>query len=214
MILNGAMVYPWPEGDDEAPIQANDHRHEAMGSAYLRSKEPSDPQENRRIIAEVATRAALLPAALLREFSEAIRAVDFGETRPLFLPLKGQRKNAFTKWQLRLRAVEHAHFLWGGGDSKETAFDQIAKAFGVGADAVDSWDRGQFGLLRHFGAAALKVAQDNARRSGEEFQHLQMKLHKTEMDELRIKVRLMTYGPEALSLNAERFRMANRDDSE
>lgn len=51
MVLNGATVYPWSEGDQEAPIQANDHRHEAMGSAYLRSRGSGDPQENRRIIA-------------------------------------------------------------------------------------------------------------------------------------------------------------------
>ena len=104
MILNGATVYPWPEDDQDAPTKANDHRHEASGSAYLKDQEPGDPLENRHIVAEITTRAALLPAALRNELSDAISALDFGEVRPLLLPLKGQDKNAYIIWHLRLRA--------------------------------------------------------------------------------------------------------------
>jgi len=213
MILNGTTVFPWPESDQDAASQANDHRHEATGSAYLQTNESSAPQENRRIIAEIATRTALLPAALRHEFSEAIRAVDFGETRPLFLPPKGQHKNSFGKWQLRLRAIEHVYFLWGSGETKtkEDAVRQVAKAFGVSADTVDSWDRGPFGLLHHFGEPVTKVAQDAARKSGTRFQHLQMQLHKSDSDEEDIKVLHMTYGPERLSLNGQRFKMVDRN---
>lgn len=206
MILNGATVFPWLQDDQEAHTEANSHRHEEMGSTYLQDKAPGDPLQNRHIIAEVVARVPLLPAALRNEISEALQAVDFGETHDLLLPPKGQHKNAYTKWRLRLRAIEHAYFLYGGGETKETAFYQVAEAYGVADSTVDSWNRGRFGLLHHFGATTLKVAQDAAKRSGEQFQHWQMQLHKTDVVNIHIKNCLLTYGPEALSLNAQRFK--------
>lgn len=214
MILNGATVFRWPEDDQEARSEANDHRHEAVGSAYLQDKAPGGPIQNRHILTEVTARVALLPAALRNELSEALHAVDFGETRGLFSPPKGQHKNAYTKWRLRLRAVEHAYFLSGKGETQETAFEQVAEAYGVTADAVDSWNRGISGLLHHFGPAVVKVAQDTARKSGERFCQLQMLLHKSDLDNDAIKFLHRVYGPEALSLNAQRFKGANRDDPE
>lgn len=213
MILNGATVYPWPEDDQEAPLQANDHRHEAMGSAYLRNEAPSDPQRDRHIVAEIMKWAALLPESLRHELLEAIRAVDFGETRPLLLPVKGQRKKAYTSWQLRLYAVEHVYFLRGTGETKEAAFRQVGEAYGVSSDTVDSWNRSSSGLRHHFGAAALKVAQDTAKTKGVLFQHRQMQLDKSLWDQILKKLSLLTYGPEALSLNAQRYKMVNRDNS-
>ena len=214
MILNGATGFPWPQDDQEARSEADDHRHEAVGAAYLQDKAPGDPLQNRHILAEVTARAALLPAALRNELSEALQAVDFGEVRDLLLPPKGQRRNAYTGWQLRLRAVEHAYFLWGRDGNKESAFYEVAEAYGVSSDTVDSWDRGPFGLPHHFGVATLKVAQDTAKRSGEYFQRLQMQLHKTDMDSIHIKTCLLTYGPEALLLNAQRFKKVSQDEPE
>ncbi|MEE9290218.1 MAG: hypothetical protein V3U99_04315 [Alphaproteobacteria bacterium] len=213
MILNGATVYPWPEDDQEAPLQANDHRHEAMGSAYLRNEAPSDPQRDRHIVAEIMKWAVLLPRTLRNELLEAIRAVDFGETRPLLLPVKGQRKKAYTSWQLRLNAVEHVYFLRGTGETKKAAFHQVGEAYGVSSDTVDSWNRSSSGLLHHFGAAALKVNQELAKKIGALFQRLQMQLDKSVWDNIRIKIFLLEYGPEALSQNGQRYKMVNRDDS-
>ncbi len=214
MILNGATVYPWPEDDQEAPLQANDHRHEAMGSAYLRNEAPSDPRRDRHIVAEIMRWGALLPRTLRDELLEAIKAVDFGETRPLLLPVKGQRKKAYTSWQLRLNAVRHVYFLWGTGETKEEAFFQVGKAYGVSSDTVDSWNRSSSGLLHHFGAAELKFEQGLAKRTGALFQRLQMRLEKSVWDNIRIKISLLEYGPEALSQNAQRYKMVNRGNSE
>ena len=214
MVLNGATVFPWPEDDQEARSEANDHRHEAMGSAYLQDKAPGGPIQNRHILTEVTARVALLPAALRNELSEALQAVDFGEKRGLLSPPKGQHKNAYTRWRLRLRAVEHAYFLWGVGGTQEAAFEQVADAYGVTPDAVDSWNRAPFGLLEHFSPAVIKVAQDTAKKSGARLVRLQMQLHKSDLDNNEINFLHQVYGPEALSLNAQRFKRVNRDDPE
>ena len=115
---------------------------------------------------------------------------------------------------VRLRAVEHAYFLWGKGETKEAAFYQVAEAYDVVFETVNSWDHGPFGLLHHFGTATLKVAQDTAKRSGKQFQRLQLQLHKSDLDNVHIKTCLLTYGQEALSLNAQRFKGLSQDDPE
>jgi hypothetical protein len=211
MILNGTTVYPWPEDDQVAPIQANNHDHEKMGSAYLKDKESGDPLENRHIVAEITTRAAVLPAALRNELSDALRARDFGEIHPLLLPLKGQRKNAYTRWCLCLRAIGHVYFLWGQGEkTKEAAFWQVADEYGVTLEAVDSWDRSRVGLLKHFGPAVVKVVRETAKRSGEQYRRLQMQRQKSDLNDKHVEALLRTYGPEALSSNAQRFKTVKR----
>lgn len=159
---------------------------------------------------------ALLPTALRCEFKEAIRALEFGEVRPLLEPAKGQHEKAYTQWRLRLCAIENAYFLWGWGEAKtkQDAFRKVAHEFGRSYDTIVSWDRGPDGLVRYFGAAFVKVAQKTAKRSGEQLRRLQMQLHTSDLDKEMGEVLLRIYGPKALSANAQRFKIANRGHTE
>ncbi len=96
--------------------------------------------------------------------------------------------------------------MYGSGKKKGAAICEVAEAYGVGIDAVETWDCKPKGLLRHFDKAVIRVAQNTARHSGDCLQRLQMQLHKSDLDKTHIHSILLTYGPEALAKNAERFK--------
>ncbi len=213
MILNGAQVFPWPEDDQEAPPQANNHRHEAVGSAYLKDRGPGDPILNRRIMAEVTTRASLMPAALRRDLSKGLKALNLGEVQPLLSPAKNQTRLAYTIWSYRLRAIEHVYFFWGMGEIKEEAFNKVGLAYGAEGRTVNSWDRAPVALRKHFGERVVKVRRDSSKRSGEKVRRLQLTIPQSDLDKELIDFLLQTYGPRGLAQNAQEHKKALRESS-
>ena len=219
LILNEVEGFPWPEGDEKAQQQADDHRHEAAGCAYLREIKgyaddcSSDAVTNRRIIAATVGRAPIFPHELRLGFSRALKALDAGEVMGLLQRTKQRSRKGYTLWELRLRAIQHVQFFVGSRacTSKREALQKVADAFGCGMPTVRSWEAN---LPKHFGRQYVDNAKSTAQRAGEKVHEYQMLLHKDELDEAYIADHSAIYGSDELVANAKNYQGAMKEAAE
>lgn len=193
--------YPADLTDDQirARMRAASHEHEIAGASWS----GDDPAVARRALAAVLERMLGFwgPA---RDLAEALRALEFGEVRPLLVPGgKGRHGPAYTLRALRLRALVYVEFRRGCGDSEEDARHEVAAAFGVSAEAVSTWRK------------RLPVKKDPAiqellrigRDSGERLRSLSTRaapVPDPEDEELRSAI-LAGFGPEALARDGAEY---------
>jgi hypothetical protein len=85
--------------------------------------------------------ALLLPRSLFLELRDAIEALTKGETLSLLRPRASRRHGPAWSWdKMRLRALEHVHFLVGQGVAIGDARDQVSAAMkNVSAQTLRDW---------------------------------------------------------------------------
>ena len=145
---NLTPVAPAPRGFSDTAEQlaardaVNSWQLEGKGAAY----DYSNRRVNREILADLiqamATgfHAAQDRARFLRDTADDLRALNGGETRPLFEAPKFKKMgDAFTAEELRFKALEHVAFRKGLGMKIEAALELVSIAFG--ADVTDWWRR-------------------------------------------------------------------------
>lgn len=209
LILNDVAGYPWPEGDEAAKESANDHRHELEGGAYLHSLGRAQggggrPETNLLILAAVVGRAPVLPAELRGELAEALKALDEGERRPLLTSKKGQDRMGRSLWLCRLQAIRHVYFLKETGLKKTEAIARVATAYGVEKVTVEAWDKR--GLRRHYGAAPVAAAKDQAEKLGKAVYRKQNTIPQDDDDRAFIQFYLKLYGLPNLASSGQAYK--------
>ena len=96
---------------------------------------------------------------------EALRALDLGETQHFLRREKTNlTRNAYTRRQMELRALQHIEYLkTTGGMKKLKAQEKVGKAYGLSAQTVRKWEvrlRNEMGQLEV--SRALHLARDGA----------------------------------------------------
>lgn len=86
--------------------------------------------------------ALLLPRDLAEKLHEAMQALRSGEIRPIIEPAATERDHgAWSQDQMRMRAVEHVHFLHGQGVALGIARSRVgAHMKNVAKDTLRKWE--------------------------------------------------------------------------
>jgi len=84
----------------------------------------------------------VLPRSLYLELRDGIDALAEGETTPLLQAQLSRRHGAtWSRDQMRLRALEHVHFLVGQGVAKGKARKRVSAAMGnVSVETLRDWE--------------------------------------------------------------------------
>jgi DNA-binding transcriptional regulator YiaG len=80
----------------------------------------------------------------------ALEACDYGETQPMLMATKKDRKVNWTILQLQLKAITFVKYREALGMKKFKALEDVAGAFGVSVNTVRSWEprlRTEFGPI-------------------------------------------------------------------
>jgi hypothetical protein len=117
--------------------EADDHRFEMSGRSY----KPGNPSIDRKILAHLISMGGVIPFALRQPFARALQALGAGETVDLVRPAPtGMWRSPYSLAELRLDAMNHVFFRWGGGITKKEAREEVAACLGVSPPTLRSWE--------------------------------------------------------------------------
>jgi hypothetical protein len=104
---------------------------------------------------------AILPRKLLKALVDALGALDVGEVLPLLAAAPaGKAKRAWSRSQMRLRALEHVAFLDGQGTKKLSARFAAAQALGdVSESTLRGWRAGLRDLVPDLHTRLVRAKQ-------------------------------------------------------
>jgi hypothetical protein len=117
----------------------DDHRHELNGAnpAVI-----EDPRVMRRLLVNLLNaNPGAFPMALRAPIVEAIEGLEFGESSPIFAPIKAGRKAGLRERKMHLRAIAFIAYRRAKGVLKGRAEEDVAKAFGQSSDTIISWGK-------------------------------------------------------------------------
>ena len=215
LVLTDTEGFPWPEGDEKAQRQTDDHRHEAAGSAYLRKIEctdhAGDAVTNRRIIAAVTDWAPILPSELNRQLCDSLKALDMEDTQDLLQRTKQRPRSSYALWKSRFLAVLHVHFLWGRQEKKKNAFVRVAAAYGCSKETVTGWEKS---LPERFTPGSVRYYKQHVFRAGETVYRLQQTIPESKDDKEIIAHYLRVYGEPGISQSGREYRRILKEIAE
>jgi hypothetical protein len=126
---------------NEVRETVNSHRHETAG---LRSPELASGIKRKALSNLLDANIGGLPESLRDPLADALEALEYGETLPLFEPEKEGRKRKFRELQLQLRAlryIEYQFALGGRKHGEKSRIQQVAaEAFGVSVVTLRGWE--------------------------------------------------------------------------
>jgi len=140
--LPGGAASLFPDVEAKNIKCADDHRHEARATAYVIMGDDLDTDRKMLWALLKALPHSLIPAKFLVQLLPALESLEVGEQSEFFTckaRTHGQERNPYSRWMIRLRAVEHLEFLRGKNVKRENAKYEVAKAYGIEADTLDSW---------------------------------------------------------------------------
>lgn len=141
LVLNGmpgGATAPHDGSYSEAQREADNHVHEATAAGY----DFTDTKANRRILTALLHHGpGPFPISIVIEATDALTALDMGETQPFVAPMRGVGKEIrnYTEWMLRYWAVLHAEYFLGMKQPRDDALDIVAKAYGIAPDTINKW---------------------------------------------------------------------------
>jgi hypothetical protein len=126
----------------EPSALADNHEHEKRGIDAIEASTTLDAQTARRILTDLLQpmHDGLLPAPLYTQVIEGLESFEFGEPTSIFQPTLRGAKRGYRALRLQLKGLGHVEFRRHRGLKKESAQEQVAKAYGVGSDAVRGWE--------------------------------------------------------------------------
>ena len=137
----------------------DDHVYERDGSI----RAPLDPVQERKCLFNL-----LYPMAgslgLNFQIVEAIEALDYGETLPVFQASHTPKRTGLITYLARLCAIAFIEYESGKGIKKRVSTDEVMEAFAVTRDSVKDW-RAQ--LRSALGTLRVDITLKNAREAGE-----------------------------------------------
>jgi hypothetical protein len=113
-----------------------------------------------RNILEPLLEGMLLFSPVRKELTEALSALNFGETLPILKPSKKGQKRRYLELKGQLRAIGHIEFR-RSSCTKEKAQREVAEVYGIDFETVKSWEHR---LKKKVGkkAVARKIAAGRA----------------------------------------------------
>ncbi len=116
----------------------NSHACERTGALGISEDEPSTLRNI--LVAAVDGCEGAMPRWLRNEVMLSLKALDFGEVRPLMMPTRTKRRGRpFALLLVRLRAVLLANYWFGKGETLEQAESRMAEALAVSRAAIRQW---------------------------------------------------------------------------
>ncbi len=135
LTLSGLKVFPRlpPDTRDHRDrATADSHEHEAQGSDYFDPNVPTEREDRteRRMLANLLRmNPGGFPPNIFTRAVEALEALEFGEVQEMLRPATtALRKNAYTRYQLELRAIEHVEYMVARGTKKLAAQAEVGEA--------------------------------------------------------------------------------------
>ena len=126
--------------------------------------EPIDPIVARKwLLSLVLTNPGIFEPMLPLQTLTALEECDYGEITPMLKATKTGRKVNWTMLNLQMKALSFIASRVGRGMKKEFAQKEVAEAFGVGVDAVRSWEHR---LKDEFGDDAVVSIQETGKERG------------------------------------------------
>ena len=115
----------------------NSHRHEAAGQ----SRDLASGVQ-RKALSNLFNAIASSPrGSLCDPLAEALQALEYGETLPIFNAIKGGRKRQFRELTLQLLALCFIEYKQVLGGLKYKLQSEVEEAFGISPSTVRGWDR-------------------------------------------------------------------------
>ena len=206
------LVLSDPPGGDETPrfgsypsAHGDDHIHEATGSQH----EFDDSKINRRILTALLQYGlGPFPTQIVIEATDALVALDMGETQALVAPrrgLPGQGTWDYTKWMLRYEAVLHVEYFRGMGqkrDGVDSALGKVAEAYGVEPGTIDRWASE---VPKKLKGISLVYEKGFARHAGEITYKLKFQDSLSDHDKRNLESLSRRWGDNALARHGSEF---------
>ena len=144
---------------NEAVLKMVDqHRHEINGSQDLEL--PIPPMVARQSLLNfLETNPGAFPWEIASLATDALKALDYNEIRPVFQPRKGRRKIGPQELFGQLSALWWVAHYVGRGFKKFEALDRVADAFGISTATLRSWEQR---VPKEMGALKVDIALRNA----------------------------------------------------
>src|ERR1700688_1713301 len=146
--------YPEPEPPDE------DHRDEKEGAF----RGPLDPAQTRRFLFEFLS--GLAPRLVPRDVVEAIEALDYGDTLPIFQSAHTLKRTGLIEYRAKLKAIMFIEYESKKGIKKRFSVDKVVDAFAVTRDAVKDW---KADLRVSLGKCEVEAAIERAHAAGQDY---------------------------------------------
>jgi hypothetical protein len=189
--------YPAPEPPDE------DHRDEKEGAF----RGPLDPVQTRRFLFEFLS--GLAPRLVPRDVVEAIEALDYGETLPIFQSAYTSKRTGLIEFRAKLRAIMFIEYESKKGIKKRFSVDKVVDAFAVTRDAVKDW---KADLRVALGKFEVEAAIERAHAGGQNYVRY---LKKCEDGEHEVEQRMcesveQAFGKPTLLREAKRYKARSK----
>jgi hypothetical protein len=138
----------------------NSHRHEAAAQ----SRDLASGVQRKALSNLFNAMASGFHKSLCDPLAEALEALEYGETLPIFEPVKNGRKRQFRELKLQLWALCYIEYKRILGVPKNRLQSDVEEAFGVSEHTVRGWERQLPAQLDPFYVAN---ALSRAKRCGE-----------------------------------------------
>ena len=124
----------------EEQIVVDSHEHERVGAW---EPKVTDQEFTRKSLWNlVRSNSGGWPDWFCETILEAIKALEFGEVRPIFSPVLAGRKRDYTILTLQLRAISMVNFRRGAyGMTEEAALAEVGGVLGANPETLRSWKR-------------------------------------------------------------------------
>lgn len=205
MLSGWAIAHVLGLATNEDSTNADSHDHEAKGVTYRVGDHPATV--NRAILKKfLELKTSSIPLGLVSESAAALRALDFGETKPLLgATISAHRGAAYTLSQLRLKALAHVDYRRGSGLREAKSREIVAEAYGTSSENIRTWAKVL--LPKIVGDAAVKENARIARAMGQYYFELSKK-HFAEDVSHELEPLEEMYGSKRLALDAQEYKDA------
>jgi hypothetical protein len=122
---------------NELRESVNSHRHEAAG----KSTNLTSGAQRKALSNLFNAMARGLDGSLWDSLAEALEALEYGDTLPIFEPVKSGRKKQFRELKLQLLALCFIEYKQVLGGLKYRLQSDVEEAFGVSVSTVRGWER-------------------------------------------------------------------------
>jgi hypothetical protein len=183
-----------------------DQRDEAEGAL----RRPLEPAQNRRFLFYVLREMA--PALVISDVVEAIEALDYGETLPIFQSAPTSKRTGLIQYRARLKAITFVEYESKKGIKKRFSVEKVADAFAVTRDAVKDW---RVDLRAALGKREVEMAVERAQQAGQCYVECVKTIEDGQQDDRKRACEIMeeAYGMPALLKEAKRYKARSKKDA-
>jgi hypothetical protein len=139
-----------------------DHSLETRGAL----RQPLDSVQARRFLFNLLH--AMGPRIVPNDIVEAIEALDYGETLPIFQKLRTTKRTGLIVQKAKLQAIAFIEYESQKGIRKHVSVEKVMEAFAVTRDSVKDW---KAELRVALGTFRVDMVLTCARNAGEAFAH-------------------------------------------